>query len=347
MVTFNTASHVIDDHVLSTAELYVERKRANLVFESAQLLRALFGTGRQPGVPGEQAMLAGGSRPGVKRVAGRTLIMPVATGSSTNSTWFRGGTQLSTNIDDVGTRQKAIYAYITEFAGIWKTESWENAGVEKKLDLFQDRVDQAFNTLTNTIETALWSTNTDTTEGSQEAVMGIQHIIDPTPTTGTCWDLNRANITQHRNQVVTVTDTFANVGFAALDDIMVAVTGTSGVDKPSVHLTTSILCDAIGQEMQDRHQLTTLNGRVEAGASDVVYKGVPIVYNDLAASGTVRTLNYKYLRLFMQPGADFKTERQMTPPNQALDKALRIYTALQWGATQHRRQGVITGFTNT
>lgn len=347
MVTFNTETTVVDDHVLSTARLYVERKRAQLVFESAQLLRGLFGIGRQPGVPGEMAMIPGSNKPSKRVVNGRELVMPVSTGSSTNTTWFRGGTTLATNVDEVGTFQKAIIAYISDFAAIWKTEAWENSGMEKKLDIFQDRLDNAINTIVNTMETALWSANTDTTEGTQEAVMGIQHLIDPSPSSGTCWGLNRANITQHRNQAVAVTDTFANVGFGALDDLLVAVTGTSGVDKPSLGLTTSVICDAIGQEMQDRHQLTTLAGRVEAGASDVVYKSMPIIYNDLAASGTIRAINWKYVRLFQQGGALFQTEEQTTPPNQAMHRALRIFASIQWGITQHRRQGVITGLTDS
>ena len=54
-----------------------------------------------------------------------------------------------------------------------------------------------------------------------------------------------------------------------------------------------------------------------------------------------------YVRLFQQGGALFQTEKQMTPPNQAMHRALRIFASIQWGITQHRRQGVLTGLTDS
>lgn len=345
MVTFASATVTYDDPVVSTIQTYVDRYRADLVFEHDLLLNSLFRAGKMPGVPGERPRLPVRG-PGVMRRSARELWLPIATGSSSNTQSFRGADKLNVNVDDVGTRQKAIYAYYTGFTGIFKTESWENMGPEAVLNILQDRTDMELRSLTDAIETDLHSTNADTNTTTQKDVMGLQHLIDPTPTASTCWDLNRATITQHRNQVQTVTDTFANVGLDAWRDLDVSVRGTSGVDGPDMWLTTSILFNAYAQEIEDRHMTTSLTGTQDGAVSALNYKGVPVIYDDRAGSGTIRGLNLDYFRLLMPPGADFTSEPVTRPIDQAFDRGVRFYVGLQWGITQHRRQGVITGFTD-
>lgn len=340
-------TYTLDDATISTAETYVEKQRMAVVSEHSLLLGPLFNNGRMPGLAGEVPVIRGINAGSVRRVAGRELRMPVATGSSTNTSAFRGAALLSTNIDDVGTAQRAIYAYYTDFAAIALTEMWENSGSEAFLSLWQDRADQAVRSLTEAIEADLWGANTDTTVGSQEEVIGLRHLIPTDPTSGTLWGINRATYTwQRTNEVGDVSGAFSSVGLANWRTAMTVAAGTNGVDSPTAIYTTPAVWRGYAGAAEGKLQLQSAR-RADLGFDMLTYQGLPVFHSSNCLTGASYFVNHNYLKLFVPPGADFMVENYQSPPDQAIAFLRRIFLGIQWGLSRADRHAVVWGFTDT
>lgn len=345
-----SVTFTLNDEFRSTVHSYIETRSVEQTLEHSLILGPVFNAERMPG------MDAGGKpmvplRAGkLQKRAGRELWLPVAYRTSNNQQSFRGADTLNTFLEDVGTVQRGKYAYYTTFAGIAKTEAWENSGPEAVLDRLQERIDMALRTLSDSIETDLWSTNADTSD-TQKDVTGIQHLIADAPTTGTVWGLNRANYTWHRNNTLDATgiggdNSFAQDGLDGFRQMMTTCSGTNGTDRTTAILVPPVLWRAYTEQAESIHQITTAR-TAELGYDVAVYQGVPVMWSENCPAGTAYFINHNYLRAMMPPGADYKQERYQSPPNKAYEVLWRIFLGLTWGFSRYDRQGVIHSFSDT
>ena len=302
-----TVTLTLNDKVISTVETYIRKKPADVLFDHNLLFGALWNADKMPGTPGDRPQSIRVPSGRVKRRNARELWIPLATNEATTVEPFRGADTLKTNIDDVGTVQRFHYSYYTGYAGMTLQEHLENTGPDAIMDIFQNRVDMVFRTFSDTIETDLWGSGDGTTVDSNQQnkrILGIEHLIPNDPTTGSVWNINRATETYHRSNSSNAADTFANVGLDKMRRMRTSCSGTSGVDGPSIIMTTSILWEAYIKEAENIHQATQI--RVADMTAEVaMYGGIPIAYSDLCTSGKMFFLNLRYWYLFLQPGALF------------------------------------------
>ncbi len=342
-----TVTLTLGDRVVNTTHTFVTKKPADVIFEQNLLLGSLWHADKMPGTPGAKPPGIPVPKGRVKRRNARELWIPIATTKSTTVQPFQNADTLDTNIDDIGTVQRFHYAYYTGYAGITVQEHLENTGPEAMINTLQTRIDQVFRTFSETVETDLWGSGDGSTVDSSEQekrILGIQHLVATTPT-NTVWNIDRSANTYHKNQTINAADTFANVGKAKMRRMRTSVSGTSGVDGPTIIMTTSLLWEAYMVEVEDIYKPTQIRqGDITAEA--LFYNGIPITYSALCLAGAMYFLNLRYWYLFLQPGATFTPYEIGRPANQAIWKSWRIILSLQWGCERYDRQGVIYGFTD-
>lgn len=337
-----TLTRTLGDREISVIDTYVHKTPADVLFERNLIFGSLWRAAREPGVPGERPPAISLPSGRMLRKTGRELWLPIASQRATTVQAFQHLDMLPTALDPALSVQRSSYAYYTGFAALSWQEDREASGPEGLIDLMQARIDSVFRTFSETVETDLWSTGS----GTDKKILGLQHLISTTPTSGTVWNLDRSTETFHRNNVTTVTDTFANVGLDNLRSMVTTCSGTSGSDRPSVMITTPTLFNAYRKEAEDLHQITDTR-LADLGFQNAVYEGIPIVYSALCPSGKIYVLNLGYFVLLMPPGTDFESFSFPTPNNQLIARQWRVVWAGQWGCERYDRQGVITGFTDS
>lgn len=337
-----TLSRTLNDPVVATLDTYIRKTPADVIFNRNLLLRTLWNSAKEPGVAGPEVKGLGVRSPRVVRRNARELWIPVNRSRSTNTTTFRHLDPLSTTIDTGLTVQRAVYAYYTDFAAISWQEAQENSGPEGIIDLMQSRIDRVYASLSEDIETDLWSTNGDTSDTSK-GILGLQTLVS-TVDTETVWNIDRDDYSWQRNNNDTVAS-FATNGLDKMRDMYTDTSGTSGVDPASVILTTPDVWQYYVKAAESKHRIVDSKDSVDLSFPAARYMGIPVTYSGSCPSGYMYFLNLNYFYLCMPPGADFSVVRPPMPNNQLIESQWRVVWGGQIGCERFDRQGVLSSIT--
>jgi len=338
-------TQVLDSSVVSAIDTYLTTVPVDVIFEDNLLLSSVFNAGPSAGNQGAVKSLYK-ARPGnISRQNGREVVIPVRYGRSTNTKAFNRADVVPLGIDDPITMQRDGFAnYIDTFVLTWD-ELQEVSGPQGVINLAQAKADACKQTLAETIEGDLWSTNNGTTTNPKE-VLGIQFLIAEAPGTGVIWGINRATYSWHQNQFTDATSAFSAGGLDDMRAMRVSTAGVSGVDKASAIFTTPAVWQAYTKEAEDIHQITS--GRTaELGFEVAVYQGIPVVYSDQCVAGSMFFLNMKYMQLVLPGGGAFQVRTPANPADQVIDLIRQLIFRMQWGFQRYDRQGVIFNYTDT
>lgn len=342
-----TRTQVLDDVTVATIDTYLEKTPGDVLFERNVLFGALFGAAREPGQVGNQVAKVFKVPPGrVKRQAGREYWLPVANQRSTSTQTFRMLDTLKVAVDPFLTTQRQTPSYYTDFAAISWQEAEESSGPDNVIDIFQGRFDMTLRTLSEKIETDLWSTNDGISVGDPKGVLGIRTLLADTPTSGTVWNIDRSTETWQRNNYSNAAAAFSTNGLAQMRSMYTSCSGNAATDKPSVIVTTPAVWNAYTAQAESIHRITS-NQTIDLGFEMAVYRGIPMIYSESCPAGRQYWMNLAYWYLCMPTGADFKTVDPPSPNDQLIALQRRIVVSLQWGCIRYDRQGVIYGFTDT
>lgn len=315
----------------STLAAYLAQKPVDQRF-NGNLLWGILHDGKAPGVgtPLKPNRI-------MRKQGGRKITLPVAYNTSSNTTSFRGITDVPLNEDEVATDAEAQWAYYIDSVVISKTDNWENRGEHERYDLLQARADQMMGSLEKTIDGHLFSTGDGVSVGnSGKNIMGLQYLF-PANVTATRWNLSMTDYSWWQHQYNAAGDTFANAGLATLDTTYQDVSGTNGEDPPHLHLTTPAQWRAYATSVRGIHQIqtTTIGDR---GFKTLQYMGVPIFFSGNVPTAVWFTLNMNYMFLVLQDGVDMTLEEGMSD-NPTIAKIWHVYFSGQLGCEQPRRIG--------
>lgn len=345
-----TRTQTLDDATVATVDTYLEKTPGDVLFERNVLFGALFGAAREPGQVGNQVAKVFKVPPGrVMRQAGREYWLPIANQRSTSTQTFKALDTLKVAVDPFMTTQRQTPSYYTDFAAISWQEAEESSGPDNIIDIFQGRLDMTFRTLSEKIETDLWSLNDGTTNDAThdpKGVLGIRFLMADSPATGSPWNIDRSTETYQRNNTANAAAAFATNGLAQMRAMYTSCSGNAATDKPSVIITTPAVWNAYTAQAESIHRITS-NQTIDLGFEMAVYRGIPIIYSESCPAGKQYWLNLAYWYLIMPKGADFKVVDIATPNDQLVALQRRLVVSLQWGCIRYDRQGVIYGFTDT
>lgn len=221
------------------------------------------------------------------------------------------------------------------------TRDWvgdqQNRGQYEIINRAASLLDQALLTAVESMGTQAFG---DGTGNGGLDLDGLQAAVDSTPAVGTYQGIDPATATWWRN--------ISSVASGAADTFLLKDLRklyrdvSQGVDFPSLLLTTDAVFELYEAELveflriQDRKM-------ADAGFENFMFKGTPITWDPITASGNVYALNDKYMKLYYDPDAEFTMTDWKPIPNQVGDRVAQIVFAGNLVTMQRRRLGVLTG----
>ena len=150
------------------------------------------------------------------------------------------------------------------------------------VDTLSDKLDTAFKTFSEDIDTALYG---DGTGNDSKDYDGLDTYITATPSSGTYGNngVLRSSNTRFQNQYQTTTD-FVGEGLTSLGTLFRSCSKAKGIDEPEAHITSPTLFGKYEKiaDATDRHVLE--KRYKDLGWLDCAYKGKPVLWDSTIAS---------------------------------------------------------------
>lgn len=346
-ITYPQRTVVFSAEDTATLDWYLTNVAQDQIFDATPVLKLMLRSIRQPGIVGGdvEALFKRISVPTgtVETQLGIRAEIPLSVGQSTNTTEFRRGDNLPTNIDEGLTRAESLYAYYTDYKTLYLQDQWENSGPGKVLDRAKEQGDQMYRSLANYLNGHFWGDATDVS-ASQKKLPGIQHLISTAPTSGTVWGITRSSPnTWWRNNYDTAASFAAN-GLDKLRSLRFACSQNGGMDAPQLIVSTSTNFGYGVKQLEGIHRVTDImeDKGPDLSTPMIRHMGTPWIWDDGCPSTLLYMLNFRYLKAIFQGNAKDYVEHPASPNNALLAQQTRVATGLTWGGTRFDRQGVLT-----
>jgi len=275
--------------------------------------------------------------------SGNKVLQPLEYGKAEAKGFFSGYDILDTSPTEVFTdaeyQWKQAYATIS----ISGKEEMLNDGPERVVDLLEAKVKNAEKSLKDLFGSTLYGS----TDDSGDEFIGLQHIIAEDRSLGgidsntyTWWDAQSA-ASGSASYANMVDSTHADFIQRQLREMYGGCTVDN--DKPSIIVTTQVVFDAYEESLTAQKRFgASSKSLADAGFTNLLYRGTPVVVDDHCPDGLMFFLNEKYLGFRHHRKRNFAFEKFVKPVNQ--DAAV---AKIMWlGAltcSNASRQGVITG----
>lgn len=348
---YPTRSQVLD--TVTNATLYDNLNEVDIpqAYRNALLMQLLLRSAKEPGLEIQGQNLKLPSTLGIKRktMGGTRAETFVNFESGVTSQWFTGLDVLNTSIGDGPTVTWTDWAYLTCYVAISGIDKIENTGPMKRLDILKSNQNKEIRTMVRTGETALWSTNTDATKGTQNAFSGLRHKVKLDPTTSTVIQgLNQSTFTPWRNQYTTSVGSFASGGLDAMRSMWYSVAGTNGMEPPHLIITTSTVAGYVTKALEGIHRVVgSLNGSDLSASKLPLFMGVPIIHTDDCPAGYMYYLNFDYMENLLHEGAQWTEVIPGEPNDQwVMNQKRYVLGAAPMVVTRREKFGVMAGITS-
>lgn len=236
-----------------------------------------------------------------KKWTGETLKQPIKVSKNTTGTSFSGFDTFST----AATNNRVNLSYTPKFYQITVALPLDELSVNqtdaKVLDLAAIELAGAAQDMADDIGTLFYS---DGTGNSSKDFLGLAAIVDDGNTVATIGGQARATYTTLAS---TVTASGGTISLAKLSTLHSAV--TSGSQKPTLGLTTETVWNLIETLIAPQERIVKDTPMMKAGTTGgsgftaLFYRGVPIVADEKATSGTFFWLNEDWIDWYALPVA--------------------------------------------
>lgn len=266
---------------------------------------------------------------------GRHLNIELLYAQSKNVGSYSGSDTFSTQDDDEVTIAQFDWK---QYYGLFKidglTEAINSGSKEKIFDILSTRAKVVQMTISENLDQMFLG---DGTGNGGKDFLGIKKLVSSddlggiTVSTNSWWSANTD----------TTSETLATWGLSGMANMF--NTCSEGNDHPTHILTTQT-------EFEAFEALLTSNARyldpmmADAGFQNLLYKGVPITFDNYVDSGYMYFLNMDYIDFYKLNNVWFTPSEFVTPANQDVRyKYLKLYG--QMGISNRKRQGVHSGLT--
>jgi hypothetical protein len=254
--------------------------------------------------------------------SGNKVLQPLEYAKADAKGFYSGYDVLDTSPTEVFTDAEYEWKQAYATISISGKEEALNDGKERVIDLLEAKVKNAEKTIKQMFGEKLYSTANGT---SDEGFMGLQHVcavdremggIDSNDATEgeSWWDCGH---------VGTGTTTYANAADPdhadnIVSDIRAAYGAlTIGSDKPTLIVTSQIAFDAYEECLTAQKRFgSSSKSLADAGFTNLLYRGTPVVVDDECPPGKMFFLNEKYIGFRHHRKRNFKFEGFQKPVNQ-------------------------------
>jgi hypothetical protein len=253
--------------------------------------------------------------------------------SAVNS--YSGAGVLDTTLQDGMTIARYNWKQYAVPVGITGLEKRNNQGEEAMINLLQAKMEQSTMTIKDRLNVDAFG---DGTGNSSKNILGLEAIISTTASLG---GIDPSTYGWWQSKVATSAGSFAAGGVDAMrtkfNDL------TLGSNKPDLMLTTQAIFEYFEKSLQPQARYTDTS-TLNAGFQNLVFKGVPVVFDRACTSGVMYFLNSKYLNWVVHRDADMSVGPFVTPNNQDVSTSQILF---QGNMTTNNRRllGKISGIT--
>ena len=278
--------------------------------------------------------------------SGNKVLQPIEYAEASAKGWYSGYDVLDTSPTEVFTDASYDWKQAYATISISGKEEALNDGKERVIDLLEAKVKNAEKSIKKMFGAKLFS---DANGSSDEGFMGLQHIAKVNREMGGI-DSNDASEGESwwdGGHVGTGTATYDNASNPSHADNIVSDMReaygklTVGSDKPTLIVTSQIAFDAYEECLTAQKRFGASDKSLaDAGFSNLLYRGTPVVVDDECPAGKMFFINEKYVQFRHHRKRNFSFEGFQKPINQDA----RVAKVLWLGAltcSNPRMQGVI------
>lgn len=266
---------------------------------------------------------------------GVSIVYPLIKGDQNAGGFYLGASMLNTTQTDQETLVEYRWQNVYEPIQITRDEERINSGDEHKIiDLLSEKVERSELAIQKRLEQAL-----------STAVTGANNLI-PLSTlvaTGTLGTVAGGTDTFWQS-TVTASGSFAGQGLTDITTATYAVASASDEDRPNLYITDKTNFQRFEQTRLPLERIQNGTLTFNAGATNLTYKGVPIIYGNFIDSGVWYGLNLNYIQLVVDSETDFVTTPFVMPVNQTAKAAFILWRG-NLTTTNRRRHFKLTGLT--
>jgi hypothetical protein len=267
--------------------------------------------------------------------SGATYRVPVKYATSTASGWTSGFKKVNTTpqnfIGEAVYQMKKAYASVTYSFD----ETDQNRGTNALLNIVDEKIQQAKDTIMDNIATALFATSvaTDT----------MNSLVTTVDSTGTVGGIDQSSYSWWAGYENSSVGSFAAGGLSAMDTAWNTVSKGKTSGQPTIVVTSQTIFQYLQNALR-AHGMDYYAKKRDLGVPEVMYNGVSVIWDAKCPSGTMFMLNARSLGLAVDGTKNLKTTEFVKPADQ-LAKTGQIYTRIQLICGERRAQAKLSGIT--
>ena len=256
---------------------------------------------------------------------GKFIVRPLLYGRNTTFKMMHKGSTIDLSRDEKVTDAIFKWAYAAISLVRYWQEDLQNRGKYQIINQMTIEMDTAKRECTDQLEQQLFG------NGAGDDINGLANVIvaAATGSRGTLGGVDSAVKTWWENQSVSLSGLKPSVW---LDKRMRTMLNDCSkgmkTDRPDTFVTTQDIYETIEDNTLEQHRIynKTLG---DAQFEIIEFKGKPIIWSEHAISGRLDVLNTNYIKLVIDPAANFDLTSWKDIPNQVKDRAAQICIALQ------------------
>lgn len=247
---------------------------------------------------------------------GVSIVYPLIKSDQNAGGFYLGASQLNTTQPDAETQVEYRWQNVYEPIQLTRDEERINSGAEHKIiSLIGEKIERSELAIQKRLEQAL-----------STPVNGANNLIDFETMVGTGTLGTVAGSTDaYWQSTVTTSGSFAAQGLSDMSTATYAVASSADEDRPNLYLTNKTIFQYFEQTRLPLERIQNGNLTFNAGATNLTYKGVPIVYGNFIGSGLMFGLNTRYIDLCVDTETDFKMTPFVMPVNQTAKVAFILW----------------------
>lgn len=197
-----------------------------------------------------------------------------------------------------------------------RDEERQNSGdMHKIIDLVGTKIQLSERAIQDRMDQAL-----STPVASANNLIDLETLVN----TGTLGSIAGAGYTFWQS-TVTTSGAFAAQGLTDMTTATYAVSSSATVDNPTVYVTNKTIFQKFEQTRLPLERISNGNLTFNAGAKNLTFKGVPVIYGNYVGSGLLFGLNMNYIYLAVDSETDFVTTPFISPTNQTIKVAYILW----------------------
>lgn len=219
------------------------------------------------------------------------------------------------------------------------TDDAKNKSASAHMNLANTKINNLRDSISDELERMLFA---DGTGNSNKDPLGLDLLIDPTPTDSTVvGNINQSIYTWWQNRTKTATGVASVYLLSDMRNLANTISESKTRQRPNVIVTTQTISELYDDEVLEQRQIVNLGANDPEGTADNAWKGVPIVWSAQCQSGRMYMFRSDNIALKIDPDINFMMTAWKPIYNQVEDRVAQVVVKLQLVTNRRKSLGVM------